>query len=304
MAYNPFLSTIILFGLMQMQLQCAEVVTDTKEERVREGYRFLSASRLDEWEKYFSEGVPDLGKIVTRLDEKLRSECWIERGHFQIKLYHRPGEVLINIGNPRYSASIVESKGIYRILGVADPIDAIQYIPIEAIPFASQSSVCNTRQLIPHFLRAKKLVISDYRQEGPKHHVELAFPDEKDRRTIELVFSDQNRSPLPIETIFNADGKVHLLQYDFTEVNGYTIPATMKVKESRISGELKTTVDPQDRLDHKLCFLSHYGLPEPNDVKVTDFGRSRSVPIVGIVLAIGALVCLYFLTRNAVRRAY
>jgi hypothetical protein len=288
-------------GLMQ-----EVALSDEREERVRAGKQFLSDSRIDQWDKYFSEGLPKMGKITkkgkpipnSKID--VGSESWMEKEYMLVST-HDVGKSIVRFSNPDYSAMIESRNGKYKILNVDRSIANLPYVPIEGIPFAVCSSVNFSRETIPQYLKQGKLKISDYRLEDHKHFVDLEFVDEPDRGIIELIFYEDNPSMLPNEAIqkMGTPHSRHYISSDFVAVSGYHIPLSVQNKNS--DDFAKVEVSPQELLDRNKCRLSFYGLPEPGQLAVADFGKDRiswRTIVICVLVAIATIITIVMWFRG------
>lgn len=93
------------------------VLVDDRADRVKAGRKFLNKSRIDRWEKYFSEGLPKFGKIVLQVDGEPVKESWFEKDFMLIKDY-RPENSFVSFSNPDYSAMIELNQGKYTLSSV------------------------------------------------------------------------------------------------------------------------------------------------------------------------------------------
>lgn len=280
----------ILFLFFQLNASLA----DEQDDRIAAGKKFLNASRVDQWEKYFSEGLPKLGKIVLKSHGRKVRESWFENNYLLITTHESDTKSSIILSNPNYLAMVRSLKGENTIASVDASASKSKYVYVEAIPFAISSSINFTRELIPRYLQEEKLTISDYRYEDHKHFVELKFVDGSDRGMIELIFRDDNPSMLPDEAIQNKGSphSRHFVNKDFIEVFGYHLP--MKVDEKNTEDSAVMEVSPNERLDTAMCKLSYYGLPEPGDFAVSDFGRTNTSWRTIVIWAIAVLgVCSF-----------
>lgn len=234
---------------------------DERDDRIAAGNQFLNASRIDQWEKYFSEGLPKMGKIV--MYGNLVIESWFDKGYTLIETKWPDGRVEYFFSNPDYSASVRSRRGENRLAGTWESNANSELLRVDAVPFAVSSSVNFTRELIPRCLKNNKLRISDYRHQDQKHFVELELIDGSVGGKIELIFRDDNPSMLPDETIFfkGEAQQRHFINTEFEEVLGYHIP--LRIEDKNVKDGSSTEILPDETLDKARCRLSHYGLPEP-----------------------------------------
>jgi hypothetical protein len=154
-------------------------------------------------------------------------------------------------------------------------------------------------------MRNGKLEVIDYRFENRKHIIELKHVEDADKGTIELVFDGDSPSLLPEETI-TAKGTPyprHFVYSNFQEVAGYHIP--LQVREKGRNELVITEIFPEDRLDTEKCWLTYYGLPEPGELTVADFGPKPiawfNILLIAMIVVIVATVGYYLVRR---RNAY
>ena len=278
---------------------------EDREGRIAAGKLFLTDSRIDQWEKIFTEGIHEMGRIAVTKDGKVASEAWFEKQFKLGRIFESQNRVTTAIANPEYFAQVRTRDKESRTGGVFPAVQS-GWAYVSVLPFMIGSSVNFTNPLIPAYLKSGRLQIHDYRVEGKKHIFELEDKDEADKGLIELVFDDDLPSLLPVETTFGKGTPYarHFISSDFREVAGYSVP--MRVEEKSKKDVVTTEIFPDDRLDHEKCRLSYYGLPEPGELAVSDFGRKTTswFGILSIALIVGMVaVGGYFWARsqNAVR---
>jgi hypothetical protein len=289
---------VVVVCAVANRLDCCHAQVEDRKDRIAAGKQFLSDSRVDQWEKYFSEGLYKMGRIVLNYGGRVAEESWFEDDHYLI-IGYEDDKVTYTISNPAYSAMVESKNGKCKLVHVGVSASNSGLIRVGAVPFAVCSSVNFTRWIIPRHLQNGKLEISDYRKKDQKHFVEFASSDGSDQGIIELIFYEENQSILPDEAIHNKgtpDAR-HFVNTNFVDVQGYRIPLRL---EDMNSGDNSTTeVFPQERLDQERCRLAYYGLPEPADLTVTDFGRNRNpwqVIVIGVLVAVGisSILVLWF----------
>ena len=250
-----------------------EGTDDERQDRCEAGSQFLNDSRIDQWEKVFTEGIRKMGKIVVTMRGKVATEAWFEDEYHLFRHYETGNHTLVQFWNREYGGTIDVSGNKNPSTGTSFPPPAGN-INVAGLPFAISSSVDFTNELIPIHLKEGKLRIYDYRVDGSQHIFDLQHTDGAKEGFIELVFDDAVDSLLPKETIFHKGTSYprHFVNTDFADIAGLKIP--LQVAELNTDDLVTTTIFPQDRLDKKMCWFSYYGLPEPDGMAVTDFGRN------------------------------
>lgn len=280
------------------RVDCCNAQVDDREDRIAAGKRFLSDSRVDQWENYFSDGLYKMGRIVLNYGGRVAEESWFEDDHM-LMIGYEDDKVTYTFSNPAYSAMVESRNGKCKLVHVGVSASNSGLIQVGAVPFAVCSSVNFTRWIIPRHLQSGKLEISDYRKKDQKHFVEFASSDGSNQGIIELIFYEENPSMLPDEAIHNkgtAESR-HFVNTNFVDFQGYRIPLRL---EEKGSGDSSTTeVFPQERLVQERCRLAYYGLPEPADLTVTDFGRNHNpwqMIVIGVLVAVGisSILVLWF----------
>jgi len=302
-------------GIALMLLTCVRVVTliivicsqysllaDERADRVQAGKVFLSKTRLQQWESLFTEGVREFGLIRVTKDGKVVTEAWFEKEYMLRRRFEKKNRVITFVSNPDYLAEIRTRGSEKRIYGVHPSASNSAFVYVEAMPFAVNSSVNFKREMIPSYLLEKKLSLHDYRSNANRHIVELEYTEEAEKGLIELIFDDDVSHLLPVETTFGKGTPYarHFISSDFRQVAGYMIP--YKVEEMNDAHDVVTTeFFPEDRLDPAMCRLSYYGLPEPGELNVSDFGR-RQIPWLTISLIVLASIVVAFVSYILTRK--
>lgn len=130
----------------------------------------------------------------------------------------------------------------------------------------------------------------------------MEYTEEAEKGLIELIFDDDVSPLLPVETTFGKGTPYarYFISSDFRQVAGYMIP--YKVEEMNDAHDVVTTeFFPEDRLDPAMCRLSYYGLPEPGELNVSDFGR-RQIPWLTISLIVLASIVVAFVSYILTRK--
>ncbi len=278
------------------------LLADERADRVQLGKVFLSETRLQQWESLFTEGIQEFGLIRVTKDGRVATEAWFEKEHMLFRRMETKNRVITYVSNPDYLAEIRTRGSENRIYGVHPSASNSDFVYVDAMPFAINSSVNFMREMIPSYLLEKKMSVHDYRSNANRHIVELEYTEEADKGLIELVFDDDVSPLLPVETTFGKGTPYarHLISSDFRQVAGYMIPH--KVEEMNDAHDVVTIeFFPEDRLDPAMCRLSHYGLPEPGELSVSDFGR-RGMPWLTITLIVLAVAVVAFVSYILTRR--
>jgi serine/threonine protein kinase len=262
-----------------------------RQARCEAGGTFLNNARIDQWEKIFSEGLVRMGKIVVVMNDKVKTEAWFEEGYHLFRRYETSASQFVTLWNGEYGATLDVRGNQSQIRGTFLP-PPTGTINIHALPFAICSSVNFNNELIPSSLKSGKLRIYDYRVDGSKHILDLEHSEEtREGGYIQVVFDEAVDGLLPTEVIFHQGTPYarHFVNTDFSEVVGFNIP--LRIAELNTDDRVITKIFPNERLDKKMCRLSHYGLPEPGGLEVTDFGRNnkpwgrRILATVALILA-------------------
>lgn len=276
---------------------------DERTERIENGEKFLTASRIDDWEELFKLGVRKMGRIVATNDGKVTTEALFEDQYKLARIFEGENRVFTTIANPDYFASVRTRNGQSRISGVYPPVGA-GWVFVNVLPFMIGSSVNFTNALIAENLKTGVLRIHDYRSDGNKHIVELEYTDNPDNGLIELIFDDDISPLLPVETVFGKGTQYarHFISSDFREVAGYMVPHKVEEMNAKHDQNVVTIKFlPNDRLDPAMCRLTYYGLPEPGELTVSDFGRKQTQWLTISMIALGVAgvsITGYVLTRR------
>lgn len=262
-----------------------------RQARCEAGGKFLNNARIDQWEKVFSEGILRMGRIVVMMNDKIKTEAWFEEGYHLFRRYETSASQFVTLWNGEYGATLDVRGNQSQIRGTFLP-PSTGTINIHALPFAICSSVNFNNELIPSSLKSGKLRIYDYRVDGSKHILDLEHSEEtREGGYIQVVFDEAVDDLLPTEVIFHQGTPFarHFVNTDFSEVAGVNIP--LRIVELNTEDRVIAKIFPDERLDKKMCRLSHYGLPEPGGLEVTDFGRNnkpwgrRILATVALILA-------------------
>jgi serine/threonine protein kinase len=261
---------------------------DERQARCEAGSQFLTNSRIDQWENVFNEGILKMGKIVVTKNGKVATEAWFEDGYHLFRRYETKTDLLVWLWNHEYSATINVSGNQSQSKGTFPPPPAGSS-NIHALPFAICSSIDFSKELIPSGLKSGKLKIYDYRVDGSKHIFDFQHTDESKEGFIELVFDEAVDPLLPTEVVFHKGTPYarHLVNTAFAPIAGLNIP--LEVTEVKTNDKVTIEIFPLERLDRRMCRLSYYGLPEPDALAITDFGRNNR-PWVAWILAISGML--------------
>lgn len=261
---------------------------DERQARCEAGSQLLNNSRIDQWENVFKEGILKMGKIVVTMNGKTATEAWFEDGYHLFRKYETNSKLLVQLWNGEYGATINVSGNQSQSKGTFPPPPA-GHINIHALPFAICSTIDFSNELIPSGLKSGKLKIYDYRVDGRRHIFDFQHTDESKEGFIELVFDEAVDPLLPTEVVFHKGTPYarHLVNTAFAPIAGLNIP--LEVTEVKTKEKVTTEIFPEDRLDRRMCRLSYYGLPEPDALAVTDFGRNNR-PWVVWILAISGIM--------------
>lgn len=261
---------------------------DERQARCEAGSQFLTNSRIDQWENVFNEGILKMGKIVVTKNGKVATEAWFEDGYHLFRRYETKTDLLVWLWNHEYGATINVSGKQSQLKGTF-PSPPAGRSNIHALPFAICSSIDFSNELIPSGLKSGKLKIYDYRVDGSKLIFDFQHTDESKDGFIELVFDEAVDPLLPTEVVFHKGTPYarHLVNTGFAPIAGLNIP--LEVTEVKTNDKVTIEIFPKERLDRRMCRLSYYGLPEPDALAITDFGRNNR-PWVTWILAISGLL--------------
>ncbi len=302
----------LVFGLTH----CQEV--DDVSARIQEGKKYLTAERLNEWERCLREGADQLGRIELTLNGKLFAETLIKDGHWITNegLGTENKINFLDISNPKYFArlSTVNDKTVLEYFyKYRDPAEAAK--PHRQILARSEFA----GNPIPEQLRLGKIEIADYRQDGDFHYVKFipspSVVNEDDPVNgldfVEVRF-DSRYPPLPDSWAYQEKGKAPrtAVSRAFEKIGDYWWSTSGgmyeglkfdfgdKLDPKVFSSYITQKYFPNESLDPQHCYLAHYGIAEPGMPPIADFGREGNrwfwpTIIVLAMIGVGAIFYWY-----------
>ena len=270
------------------------------EEKIEAASRFMNGSRINAWNNLFQKDLFMLGKITLKNSARVFSESWFEESYFLIKYIDNSGVETYSFANPSYVGMVEVKNGKSQVLHHGPALTDDKLVYVEALNFAFCSSINVTRESIPSYLIEKKLLITDYRLENGRHHLEFGFTEQANLPKMELIFDDDNPSLLPSEAIFEKGQPQsrHFINSDFREILGHWIP--LKLDDKHSDDGSVAEIDPNSRLNQDACYFSFYGLPEPVDIQMSNFGRRQFSVLWLLILSAGlaTIVVLYWWRKS------
>jgi hypothetical protein len=248
---------------------------------IEHGLHFLSKKRIKAWRTLLDEAPRVCGKMSSRFQKRTNFEGWYSKNYVLKIYYDKDGNSRLILSNPKYVAALSINKDIKVNLTNVTPAKSIS----AGAPFADLSMDLDGT-FIPTSLEYKKIEVASFHTQNGHQTIKFV-PVRKSEfwESIELQFNDDS-GPLPIKYLTKfVDGSSRLyIALDFCDVQGYLLPQKLGIVRSSTSPitlDSKPTefaeyeYNPGEALEESRCYLTYYGLREPDLKEVADFSRKK-----------------------------